>query len=270
MFHEKFARLFRASWINGHEGKWPLVFAGKTFVAPLGVSTFPLDWETAVSILGHDASVKQTYELLVSGSHRPTLFVDIGANYGTHSLLFLVSGIDTLTFEPNAACHPAFLRMCSQNAVTSSWQPVALGSVNGEVTLTYPETETWLGSSTPELLASFGERRDLVRVQVEQRRLDDFLEKMRGHRVLVKIDTEGNEADVLEGAVQVMKEIRPAIIFESWKAGGRPTLHAVLGRFAYEIRRLPWDGSRVGEPLSLEQFEASDDSNFVACAHDRQ
>ena len=33
------------------DDKWPLVFAGKTFVAPLGVSTFPLDWETAVSIL---------------------------------------------------------------------------------------------------------------------------------------------------------------------------------------------------------------------------
>jgi FkbM family methyltransferase len=265
-FHERFARLFQGSWIHGREGHWPLFFAGTALEIPLSEASFPLDWETAISVLGHDASVKQTYELLVSGSHRPTLFIDVGANYGTHSLLFLVSGIATLTFEPNAACHPAFLRMCSANGVTPSLQPVALGSAGGRITLAYPESETWLGSTTPEVVGALAARRDLVNVQVEQRRLDEFLPKLRGHRVLLKIDTEGNEAAVLEGAAQVMKEIRPVVVFESWKGAGRRAIHATLERFDYEVRRLPWDGSRAGEPIAPPEFEVSEDSNFAACA----
>jgi FkbM family methyltransferase len=266
-FHEKFARLFWRSWIHGREGKWPLSFAGRTVDAPLGSRSFPLDWETAVSILGHDGSVKKTYELLVSNpAHRPDLFIDVGANYGTHSLLFLVSGIATQTFEPNTACHAPFLRMCSANGVTPTLQPFALGAANSRITLTYPESETWLGSSTPEVIATLKARGDLVTVEVEQKRLDEFLPLMKGSRVLVKIDTEGNEAAVLEGAAEVMRQIRPAVIFESWKGDGRRTIHALLQRSGYGIRELPWDGSTLRSPMSLEEFGASRDNNFVAYA----
>jgi FkbM family methyltransferase len=264
-FHEKFSRLFWKSWVRGRDGIWPLSFGGRTIAVPLDSSSFPLDWETAVSILGHDRSVKETYELLISNPvNRPDSFIDVGANYGTHSLLFLVSGISTLTFEPNSACHAQFLRICLANRVTPSLQPFALGATHSRITLTYPESETWLGSSTPEVVASLKSRRDLVSVEVQQRRLDEFLPVMKGSRVLLKIDTEGNEAAVLEGATAVMKEIRPVVIFESWKGEGRRGIHALLQRVDYAIRQLPWDGSTFGNPMSLEQFETSQDSNFVA------
>ncbi|CAA9891487.1 conserved hypothetical protein [Candidatus Methylobacter favarea] len=75
---------------------------------PLTSERFWLDWDTAVSITGHDIEIKQTYEALIGSSEPPELFIDIGANYGTHSLLFLVHQIKTITFEPNASCHDFF------------------------------------------------------------------------------------------------------------------------------------------------------------------
>ena len=40
-----------------------------------------------VSIVGHDIEVKETYAALIASDHRPTLFLDVGANYGLHSIL---------------------------------------------------------------------------------------------------------------------------------------------------------------------------------------
>jgi hypothetical protein len=64
-----------------------------------------LDWFLALATLGDDSTVKKTYAAIVSSSRKPDLFLDVGANYGTHSLLFLAHGIRTWSFEPNARCY---------------------------------------------------------------------------------------------------------------------------------------------------------------------
>src|SRR5437016_329421 len=86
-FHSYFANLFREAHEQVDEGVWTVNFIGKPIQVPLNPHRCWLDWDYAVSILGHDAEIKRTYASLIMSSIAPDLFVDIGANYGTHSLL---------------------------------------------------------------------------------------------------------------------------------------------------------------------------------------
>ena len=100
-FHSEFAKLFRNGITRSRPGTWSVNFAGKDILIPLNPDTLWLDWDLAVSILRHDTELMETYAGLIGHrSYRPQVFVDIGANYGTHSLLFLVHGLPALSFEP--------------------------------------------------------------------------------------------------------------------------------------------------------------------------
>jgi FkbM family methyltransferase len=176
---------------------WKIVFEGKTILMPLTPERFWLDWDSAVSIVGNDVEVKDTYAALIQSRDAPELFIDIGANYGTHSLLFLVHGIETLSFEPNRSCHDYFRRVCELNRVVPTLETVALGDRVDCVELSYPERDTWLGSTDAEVVKRLVAGQALVTQAVQQKMLDEYLEKIRNKRTLIKLDTEGNELTVL-------------------------------------------------------------------------
>jgi len=96
--HARFAKLFRERGELREPGFWTVRFAGRRVRMPLRPFSMWLDWDNAVSLSGHDIEVKKTYLSLLGSRRRPELFLDIGANYGTHSLLFLVHGVDTIAF----------------------------------------------------------------------------------------------------------------------------------------------------------------------------
>ena len=85
-FHQAFQR---GSDFPIDPGWWTIDFAGKTLKLPLVPERMWLDWYLALATLGTDYTVKKTYAAIVSSSRKPDLFLDVGANYGTHSLLFL-------------------------------------------------------------------------------------------------------------------------------------------------------------------------------------
>src|SRR4051794_6146166 len=86
--HGKFVKIFYGKHI---EGRWNLHFSNRSITVPLTRGTSWLDWTVALSILGHDIDVKRVYlSAITSPVDRPDLFIDIGANTGTHSILFLV------------------------------------------------------------------------------------------------------------------------------------------------------------------------------------
>lgn len=264
-FYWLYAKIFRDSPLRGREGHWEVAFAGKALRMPLAAGQFWLDWDTAVSITGHDPEIKQTYEaLLRSPLHRPEIFVDIGANYGTHSLLFLAHGVRTLTFEPNSTCHDYFLRACRLNHLAPALEQAALGAAAGHVDLAYPERETWLGSTSADTQQALGRDRALVHETVGQKPLDDYLPALLGRRVLIKIDTEGNELKVLEGAAETLRLARPMLVFESVPGSDRAGLSGFLSARGYSIYELPWLPDGDAGPISVEQFLASASDNFAA------
>lgn len=265
LFHESFAKIFRNNHMQGRDGTWKVIFAGKNILMPLASETFWLDWDTAVSIVGHDIEVKQTYEALTClSSMKPDLFIDIGANYGTHSVLFLVHGIRTITFEPNSSCRDYFMKICRLNHITPTLERVALGASNGHVELKYPKCDTWLGSTNVEVLNKLSLSSELIVEKVARKTLDDYFSQIENSRTLIKIDTEGNELAVLEGATRTLKEVQPTIIFESNPSSERAKLFDFLDSRNYAVHRLPWSPKSKDESVSSDQFLVSLVTNFIA------
>ncbi|MBL8132016.1 MAG: FkbM family methyltransferase [Anaerolineae bacterium] len=261
--HKLFARAFRGVSRSIPAGTWMVRFFGKPIILPLRAASFWLDWDTALSILGHEPHVKRTYAAAIAGG-RPDLFVDIGANYGTHSLLFLSQGVETLTFEPNAACHDYFREACALNSFTPALESVALGAAAGELELVFPEQETWLGATDAAAQSALAGQANLIRRRVEMRPLTAYAERFAGRRALVKIDTEGAELDILRGAADILRNHAPLLIFESFPGEQRGRLFDLLAGVGYRITPLPWSPGGSAAAFTRDGFLASGDMDFFA------
>lgn len=264
--HRAFGKIFRdRQGLAIDAGQWEVDFLGRRILLPLKPERFWLDWGQALSIIGHDAEVKETYAAFIESVHRPELFIDIGANYGQHSLLFLVHGIRTLTFEPNRHCRDYLSECCLLNGVTARLEAVALGDSHANVELVYPETETWLGSVDPVAQARIVSGNRMLVNRVEQRSLDDYLPLIGEARTLVKIDTEGHELAVLRGAAETLRRIRPHVIVEVLEdAGKRAELLEFLDATDYDLADLPWGPGRPLRRIGRATFLATPATNFLA------
>jgi hypothetical protein len=134
-FHARYAKIFRNDGVSLAPGEWLIHFADQKIRLPLRPSWSWLDWDYAVSVLGHDIEVKKTYAALLKSNQRPALFLDVGANYGTHSVLFLSVGIPIIAFEPNQTCLSYFKTICELNGFAGRWERVAVGNGTGYVEL---------------------------------------------------------------------------------------------------------------------------------------
>ena len=261
------AKLFRDTRVEPTRGAWTTRLAGVSVRLPLRGDRLWLDWDQAVSFAGHEPAVKQTYRWFLEGSERPAFFVDIGANYGTHSLLFLAAGVPTLTFEPNDTCHEYFREACALTGVVSDLQPLALGQSPGHVDLYFPPGQTWLGSTEPHVIERLRSEGALESRRVEIRCLDAYAERFADKRALVKIDAEGHELAILRGAQRVLREHRPYVIFEALPENDRAGVADVFAAAGYETMLLTNDG--VGSVASREEYIACESSDFLAVPRER-
>jgi FkbM family methyltransferase len=265
----RYAKLFRE---GGHvlaESKWKLNFAGRPVVLPLHPNRAWLDWDAAFSLLGHEPEIKRSYQTLLTTRTPPDLFVDIGGNYGTHSLLFLVCGGEALTFEPNQACHEYIREVCALNGVRPRLLHAALGAEVGELDLHFPERETWLGSLDPDVVAELRGRLGVLTERVRVRTLDEFEPLFAGRRALVKIDTEGHEASVLDGATQTLTRHRPPVLFEVHGSHRRTEARRRFERLNYEVASLPILPDRPLLALSVDAFMRAKGDDFIAVPTER-
>lgn len=216
-FWALFAKIYRAQRRPIAIDEWKIAFAGRTLRMPLSKDNLDLEWDTAVSIVGHDPEIKRTYDYFIGSEFRPNVFIDIGANYGTHSLLHLAHNIKTITFEPIPNCHDYFLRACELNSLQADLRGLALGDETGTVVMVFPEHETWLGSTDASHIGPGVPQEDLCRAEVKLStsplEIGDAVN--RGDKVLIKIDVEGAELKVLNGAKPLITAHSPMIIFEA-------------------------------------------------------
>src|SRR6185436_8462194 len=99
-FHSWFWDVFRDGRDGMSGGSWTVSFCGRSIRLPLRPESAGLDWGLSTAILGHDVDIKQTYAALLRGPGRPGLFIDVGSNFGTHSILFVANGIPTISLDP--------------------------------------------------------------------------------------------------------------------------------------------------------------------------
>ena len=268
-FWALYAKIFRGKNVIVEPGEWKVEFAGRVIRLPLDPDHIWQHWDSAVSIIGHDIEIKQTYANLLSSHARPDVFLDVGANYGTHSLLFLAAGISTISIEPNPNCATYFREACSLNGFTGIWEAFAAGEKEGEIELVFPVNDTWLGSVCPEVVEALKRVHDVVTVRVPMKRLDALLDRLSTtKKLLIKIDVEGLETECLRGGAKLIMALRPIIIFETNDTCGRSKLFSELDDLGYQISMLPWQADAAPTVLNVETFLTSRKTNFLALPRD--
>jgi FkbM family methyltransferase len=264
-FYARYSKIFRDNHVLLASGEWVIHFTDRKIRLPLRPSWSWLDWDGALSLIGHDIEVKQTYAALLKSDQRPALFLDVGANYGTHSVLFLSAGIPVIAFEPNPACFSYFQTVCELNGLTGRWEQVAIGNDGGQIELVYPDKETWLGSVSSEVAFTLKKSTFVKTQRVPLKKLDDYCSDIHSN-VLIKIDVEGYEREVIQGASQLLRYCKPKLIFESNQLKLRGDLFRLLTDYEYSVHELPWKPSVGSRRLGPHEFLISTATNFIAVA----
>jgi hypothetical protein len=140
--HRAWAKLFRTSRATLEPGRWRVHFAGRELTVPLHADRAWLDWDTALSLLGHEPEIKRTYAALVKSPRRPRLFFDVGGSYGTHSLLLLAHGVRVVIRARQRARRLPELCRANGVAATASRSPWATA---GRSISSSTRRDTWAG-----------------------------------------------------------------------------------------------------------------------------
>jgi FkbM family methyltransferase len=144
--------------------------------------------------------------------HRGDRCMDVGANVGAMTFAMAqAAGPDgrVYAFEPGP---PFFARLTRNVSLNPSWADVIvcenLGVSDTTGTLRWAEDASELGQGNGGVVASGG-------VEIPVITLDDYAARVDGRIGFIKIDVEGWELHVLEGAPTILREHRPTILFET-------------------------------------------------------
>jgi FkbM family methyltransferase len=136
------------------------------------------------------------------------VFFDVGANIGNYTKVLLDSFPDALihAFEPHPENYSRLMERIFSDKIKA--HNIAIGKICGELTL-YDRADGIASSHSSLHKAVISEihKQEVVTFKVGVQSLDDFT-KREGikHIDFLKIDTEGNELAVLQGASQLLKD----------------------------------------------------------------
>jgi FkbM family methyltransferase len=196
------------------------------------------------------ADMRFLLDLLQAGD----TFVDVGANVGVYSLLAgSVAGTEVWAYEPSTEARARLVENIELNWLSSRTRvrPVAAGATPGASRLT-------VGLDCTNHLVE-GERAPAgtgATEAVEVVRLDDDL-RPRQPVALVKIDVEGHEAQVLDGARTLLAEAHPALVIEANDPAAIAAILEPLGYAPYryeprtrQLTAASWDPRTAGADAS--------------------
>jgi FkbM family methyltransferase len=163
------------------------------------------------------------------------LVLDVGANTGQFAEELREAGYRgrIISFEPLSAAHQALLKHAKRDPNWTIAERTAVGAVTGSVDIHIAGNST--SSSILEMLPSHLDAAPQSRYtgveKVPVIRLDDVCALTAADRVLLKIDVQGYEKQVLEGAPQVLQSCRAVISEMSFFPlyGGQVLIKDVLG-----------------------------------------
>ncbi len=173
--------------------------------------------------------------------------VDIGANAGMYTYHMLKHSKMVYAFEPNPRYIKRLLRCFPRGVVV---HPVALSNTTGESELRIPMGINGAGTleESNKFSGSYNSS-EIEVIKVTMKSLDEFGFEDVG---FIKIDVEGYEHTVLEGAVKTITENKPAMLIEieeRHRHGAIPEVQAFLSAYGYKGYFL-----KDGQLHPIEQF----------------
>lgn len=171
--------------------------------------------------------------------------VDVGANVGVWSRAVLAqrSLSHLYAFEPEGRNCELLAKNLARYPHASA-QPYAVGAKSGDAWLS-----THLDVGQNYVLPAGNGSRPTRRVAMVS--LDDWARTRKIERLdVLKIDVEGLEADVLRGAAEVLRRLRPVVYFEFLVSPEHGDVDRasfeILNAAGYDIRAVTLDGRVVG------------------------
>lgn len=190
-------------------------------------------------ILKHGIPERDLIEWAKQFVHSNTVFVDCGAHCGTWAIILAPLCLKVFAFE---AQRRTYLQLCggiALNNMDASVFPyhVALGNQDDKVAHLSVISHDGGGSSLLECSQPISVEK------IQMKRLDAFGELFEKQISLIKIDCEGTEAMIIDGARKLLESqkkkygVMPKIIFECWphlKQPVRVLLFANLSAIGYK------------------------------------
>ncbi|MEQ8968218.1 MAG: FkbM family methyltransferase [Azospirillaceae bacterium] len=193
---------------------------------------------------GGEAPVsKNTANLMAVIAHAGiTTVLDVGANTGQYASRLRRAGYDgrIVSFEPLSEAHAALEAAAAGDPDWTAAPRLALGDADGEIAINVAAASDMSSALAPtaEMAALLDDARAVRRETVPLARLDTIFDThvAPGERVLLKLDTQGFDGRVLDGAAGVMdrialvqSELALVPIYE-----GEPDWRAMIDRMARE------------------------------------
>lgn len=179
-----------------------------------------VDWVTFINNT-FDNLYKNLLEYLISKSGRNWNFIDVGANFGSVAIP-IAKNSNVIAFEPqlelfNRLVKHAEINGCRnikiENFALSSEKVVQ--NCGGTLTLYKPRGNSGATSFRPDWNPSLSAAEHLnVKVTTFDRYTQTFSHFSNTTLFLVKIDVEGGELDVIQGAIKFITEYKPIIVLE--------------------------------------------------------
>jgi FkbM family methyltransferase len=185
--------------------------------------------------------------------------VDVGAHKGVYAWALRKHSRHVHAFEPNPKIYPILSRIAGGNIETS---PVALSNETGTATFRVPRHRRGGFSNQGGSLSSVKVSGEHVGVDVETCRLDDLDLRDIG---FIKIDVEGFEQEVLEGAVECIARDRPNLLIEMEEAHTKVPIEQALDA----VQKLGYRGLFLRRGV-LQPLDAFDGSRFHRDAERRE
>ena len=164
---------------------------------------------------------KTTYNFLQIFEPEEVLYIDIGANIGSTCIPIANLGYETIAIEANPHTSSILLKNIALNLTRNiKVFPIAVGPKNLNFTFAdiYSQSGN-MGATSFNVNWNSGLNKQKVN-SVYLATLDDilkFLNKFNKNeklKLVIKIDVEGFESEVFDGAQETIKYFRPEIIFE--------------------------------------------------------
>jgi len=183
------------------------------------------------------------HELLryIKNLNKSGVYVDVGGNIGNHSLFFLNHCPSTklYSFEPEDFCYEIIKKNLEKNGKKEfNLFKFAVWNKETELELIRFSSFNNMGMSKVVEVIDKDEKKKYIKANS----LDNIIlndEKI----VLIKIDAEGSEPKVLEGAMRIIKKYSPAIICEAATVLEFNEINNILIPLGYEVPRIRFNAT---------------------------